>query len=394
MRVAHHHGHGPGDWDDCGRDFPGRVDLVLLFGQRNCLPELYARLRDRFPRALILGCSTAGEISDVRVFDGCGTATLVGFDAGSARLARLPVAGDSRATGLALAAELAAAGLRHVFVLADGLAVNGAELVAGLRQGLAPGIGISGGLAGDGGDFRETAVVADAPPQPGQVAALGLYGADLEVRSASLGGWDPFGPDRLITRARGNVLFELDGQPALALYKRYLGDEAAGLPATGLLFPLELRGTESAEGAKGMEGVEGDGGGLVRTILAVDETDGSMTFAGDMPEGSYARLMKANVDRLIDGAGGAALALGAAPADLALLISCVGRKLVLRQRVEEEVERVREVLGPGPVLAGFYSYGEISPRHPGGPCELHNQTMTITVLRESRTPSGPTPNPS
>ena len=96
--------------------------------------------------------------------------------------------------------------------------------------------------------------------------------------------------------------------------------------------------------------------------------------------------MKANFDRLIDGATGAAgtgrVALGTATPELAILISCVGRKLVLKQRVEEEVESVRDVLGESVVLTGFYSYGEISPFTPGAKCELHNQTMTITTMAE------------
>jgi hypothetical protein len=196
----------------------------------------------------------------------------------------------------------------------------------------------------------------------------------LRVGFGSLGGWDPFGPERMITRAHGNVLYELDGQSALALYKRYLGDHAKELPASGLLFPLSLRTSEHMAP-------------VVRTILSVNEAEQSMTFAGDVPEGGYVRLMKANFDRLIDGAVGAgrvsAQALANAPADLALLISCVGRRMVLRQRVEEEVEGVREVVGPAATLTGFYSYGEISPFTPSARCELHNQTMTVTTLRES-----------
>src|SRR5205085_1989348 len=177
-------------------------------------------------------------------------------------------------------------------------------------------------------------------------------GDRLKVGYGSLGGWDPFGPERLITRSKGNILYELDGQSALALYKKYLGDYAQDLPASALLFPLSLRTNESDRG-------------VVRTILAVNEDEQSMTFAGDVPEGAYASLMKANFERLIDGASMAAKtsyeAIGSSSPDLAILISCVGRKLVLKQRIEEEVEGVRDILGDHTVLTGFYSYGEISP---------------------------------
>ncbi len=232
---------------------------------------------------------------------------------------------------------------------------------------------MTGGLSGDGTRFEETLVIGDRPPEKEVVAAIGLYGGSIRVGYGSLGGWDPFGPERLITRSDGNVLYELDGKSALELYKKYLGEHAKELPASGLLYPLSLR-TRAGEQ------------GVVRTILSVDEKAQAMIFAGDVPEGSYVRLMKANFDRLVDGATGAARtsyqAMGASSPDLAILISCVGRKLVLKQRVEEEVEGVRDVLGERTVLTGFYSYGEISPFTPNAKCELHNQTMTITTLSE------------
>ena len=206
---------------------------------------------------------------------------------------------------------------------------------------------------------------------------VGFYGSALKVGYGSLGGWDPFGLERTITRSKDNVLYELDGQPALKLYKEYLGEEQAkGLPGTGLLFPLRLR---MKSGGKEAE--------VVRTILAVDEKEQSMTFAGDMPEGTQVSLMKANFDRLVDGAAGAASmsveSLGSNKAQLAILISCIGRKLVLKERVEEEIEAVRGVIGNEAAIIGFYSYGELCPvAATEKQCELHNQTMTITTFRE------------
>ncbi len=353
------------------------AQLVLIFGATDHLDEAVVdTLRAYYPNAHLVGSSTSGEIIGTHVHDDSITTTAICFADTRLVLAHQPVSDSeaSRAAGKALARALPGEGLKHVFLLSDGLTVNGTELVDGLRSGLPAGVEVTGGLAGDGARFERTLVIADGPPKSGQVAALGLYGARIRVGYGSLGGWDPFGPDRLITRAKGNVLFELDGQSALALYKKYLGDHAAGLPATGLLFPLALSAAPNQPG------------GLVRTILAVDEESQSMTFAGDMPEGMYARLMKANFDRLVDGAGQAAEAaagLTETPAELAILISCVGRKLVLKQRIEEEIEAVRAVLGAGAVLTGFYSYGEVSPYAASARCELHNQTMTITTLSEA-----------
>jgi hypothetical protein len=353
------------------------AQLILTFGAASVLRQqsLVEQVKTTYPRAHMFGCSTAGEICGTQVSDQSLVTTAVSFEhtrlkGGQVKLSQ--VEGSFQA-GVCLAECLDPEGLVHVLVLSDGLAVNGSDLVRGLRQHLPEWVTVTGGLAGDGERFEETLVFWDSLPERDTIAALGFYGSWLKVGYGSLGGWDPFGPERLITRSKGNVLYELDGHSALELYKKYLGEHAQDLPATGLLFPLSLR-------------ARADETGVVRTILSVNEQEQSMTFAGDVPEGAYARLMKANFDRLIDGAIGAAKtsyqALGSTLPDLAVLISCVGRKLILRQRVEEEVEGVRDILGNRTVLTGFYSYGEISPFSPGAKCELHNQTMTITTFSE------------
>ncbi len=352
--------------------------LVLLFGATAQMQDAAAfqQIRTWYPSAVLLGCSTSGEICGTAVRDDSLVATAVRFERTHVRLTQAQVEDmqQSHAAGATLAKALHQPGLSHVMVLSDGLKVNGTELARGLREHLPESVAVTGGLAGDGPHFRQTLVCGNDVPAEGRIAAVGFYGEHLRIGFGSLGGWDTFGPERLITRSKSNVLYELDGRSALDLYKQYLGTHAAELPAAALLFPLALRSAR-------------DGYSLVRTVLGIDENEKSMTFAGDMPEGTYARLMKANFDRLIDGAAGAARAglerLGSFTPELAVLISCVGRKLVLKQRVEEEVESVREVLGPRPVLTGFYSYGEICPHGAITQCELHNQTMTITALSES-----------
>jgi len=353
------------------------AQLVLLFGSTSLFKDRkrIELVREVYPNSRIFGCSTAGEICGTEVSDDSIVVTAVNFeytkiDAAYTKLSRIE---DSFWAGETLAKSLKKDGLRHVFVLSEGIKVNGSELVRGISKHLPEGIAITGGLSGDGLNFKETIVLCDGKAERDAIAALGLYGDHLKIGFGSLGGWDPFGPERLITRSKGNILYEVDNISALELYKRYLGDHVNNLPSSALLFPLQLRSTD-------------DEYGVVRTILGIDESDNSMTFAGDMPEGMYVRLMKANFERLIDGAATAAQSsyetIGSVTPDLAILISCVGRKLVLKQRIEEEVEGVRDVLGEETVLSGFYSYGEISPLNPSTKCELHNQTMTITTLSE------------
>lgn len=364
------------------------AQLVLVFGGTAILqdPQVVGQLRNFYSAAHIFGCSTAGEIRGTKVSDDSLVATAIHFETSQVRTAQFSLCAnsDSRQAGEFLAHALplsvgveGGAGvekLAHVLVLSDGLRVNGSELVRGLMKYLPEGVAVTGGLAGDGARFKKTLVFRDEMPEMNAIAAVGMYGSKLRIGFGSLGGWDPFGPERLVTRAKGNVLFELDGRPALSLYKQYLGEHAKGLPATGLLFPLSVRAKSGSTP-------------VVRTILAVDEKECSMTFAGDVPEGAHARLTKSNVDRLVDGAVGAARASclpGGLNPDLAILISCVGRKLVLKQRVEEEIEGVREVLGEHAVLTGFHSYGEIAPFSHAERSELHNQTMTITTFAEDR----------
>jgi hypothetical protein len=356
-----------------------RPQLGLVFGSPARLRQqsLLAEVERRYPGAAIYGCSTAGEILGGQVTEDSLVVTWIEFGSSWVKGWTVPVVdgADSYRAGLELGKGVDPKELVMLIVFSDGTRVNGSELLRGLAERLPAGVKLAGGLAGDGDRFQETLVVAEGKASSGVIAAIGLYGPQLEAACGSKSGWDPFGVERRITRSAGNVLYELDGESALGLYKRYLGEHAAGLPGSGLHFPLAIRN-------------EGSGGrALVRTILGMNEEEQSLTFAGDVPEGWYARLMRANLDRLVEGSAEAAgivqQQLGGRAAQVAILVSCVGRRLVLRQRVEEEVEAVQEVLGMDTVLTGMYSYGELAPTGVGLPCELHNQTMTMIALREN-----------
>jgi len=358
-------------------DSPSTLVFAFAAPQFRERPDLFGALKRAYPQAAIVGCSTSGEIDHANVRDGSIAVAVVKFEATRVRQAatRLRDASESFDAGVRIANELAEAGpgLRAVLVLSEGLNVNGTGLVRGLNSRLPDEVVVTGGLAGDGPRFGETFVIADGAIETNGVVAVGLYGERVQVDHGSKGGWDTFGPERIVTRSEGNVLYEVDGKPALALYKEYLGERAAGLPGSALLFPLALRASMD------------EANSVVRTVLAVDEAKQSMTFAGDIPVGYYAKLMRANFDRLILGAQAAARATltgdRRGPA-LCIAISCVGRRLVLGERTEEETEAALDVLPEGTQQIGFYSYGEISP-HATGRCDLHNQTMTLTVLSEA-----------
>lgn len=373
-----------GGWQQLKADvqFSEPPQLVLVFTSTAIMRDSshFDEIKALYPSSKILLCSTAGEIYDDEVNDESISLAGLRFDKTELKFAETTIgeSTESYEVGKRLVEELDKENLVHVMVFSDGLKVNGTSLVRGMGENLPPNVSVTGGLVGDGSDFKETLISFDGAAVSGKVVVVGFYGQNLKIGYGSLGGWDTFGPERVITKSKDNVLYELDGQSALGLYKKYLGAQAEGLPGSGLLFPMELR-------LKNPDGKEVE---IVRTLLAVNEDEQSMTFAGDMPEGIYARLMKANFDRIIDGAAGAANMsvepLAGSHPELAILISCVGRKLVLKERVEEEIEAVRMALGDETAITGFYSYGEICPTAATEKqCQLHNQTMTITTFRET-----------
>ena len=355
----------------------GAPQVVFAFGARALVTQgtVYQQIRNFYPGAYIVMCSTAGEILGTEVREGSIALTAVHFEKSLVRFTEttIPTVEESLGVGKRLAEFLPVEGLVHAMVFSDGLNVNGSLLVKGINDNLPVSVTVTGGLVGDGADFKETAVGRDGPATARKVVLLGFYGDSLKVGFGSMGGWEGGGAKHTITKSKGNVLYEMDGKPALTVYKEYIGDKASDLPSSALLFPLKLEDATQSD--------------VVRTILGVNEADQSMTFAGDMPEGVVVEFMKATLEKLVAGAASAASLsmrnIGLVAPELAILVSCVGRRLVFGDRASEEVVAVRNALGDQAAVTGFYSYGELCPGADGKrQCLLHNQTMTITTFRE------------
>lgn len=364
-----------------GADLPGSPDLVFVFGPAATLRETatLARLAALYPEAIPLGCSTGSAVMETVIDDAGASALAMGFASTRATLHTHPLTDplQSREAGRALAAGLAGPDLAGLFLLSVGLDVNGSSLVEGMRDVLGNALPISGGLAGDGARFEDTLLAIGGEAMDGMIAAVALRGEAIRITHGCFGGWDEFGPRRTITAAEGAVLRELDGKPALDLYETYLGEEAANLPASGLFYPLRVWDPADPEHS------------FVRTVLAVDRAARTLTFAGDVPQGWRAQLMRGTIDNLVDGAQAAArqaseamAAQGVVP-EVCLFVSCVGRRLLMGQRTEEEIEAVAAAIGPQVPLGGFYSYGEIAPQNSRSPTGFHNQTVTLTLWAEA-----------
>lgn len=355
-----------------------KCQLVLVFGAPELLqmPKHYAYLRNLYPNADIVSSSTAGEIIQDGVYDDSIVAVAIQLENSSLKAFKTNISEhtDSYAAGVYLKKRLDCEDLSGIFIISDGLMVDGAALVRGFSDNNEKKIPITGGLAGDAARFQKTYTGLNELPEQGNIIAIGFYGEHIHIGHGSLGGWDEFGYERQITRSDKNVLYEVDEEKALDLYKRYLGNYANELPGSALMFPLSMR-------------VPGADKYLIRTILATDENANSMVFAGNMPQGSTVRLMRGDIQKLIRASAKAAkdsiTTLKDHKPQLTLLLSCVGRKIIMNKIVEEEVLAAEESLGKECTVAGFYTYGGLSPFEAGTPCELHNQTMTVTTFSES-----------
>lgn len=361
------------------RSKPGlpEANWILVFGSVKRFHErgFIKTLHKRYPRAQIIGCTTTGEITPNGVHDDSIHITAMLWERSSLRFVAKPVVrmAESHTLGNDIAADLNQADLKGVFVLSDGLNVNGSELVAGLQEVLKD-VPITGGLAGDGAQFTQTFLLHNDKIQDKMVVAVGIYGADAIMTSGALGGWKPYGPPRRVTKSDKNIVLELDGKPALPLYKMYIGNYAKDLPASGLNFPFAIMSENKIIT-------------VIRTLLAVSDKDNSLTFAGNVAEGSTVRMLQSNHDRLVEGATDAARQIidkGANLAEnaVAICVSCVGRKLVMADQVSDEVYAVQRLLGTQTGITGFYSNGEICSGNDDAHSILHNQTMTIAYMSE------------
>ncbi|WP_345274741.1 FIST signal transduction protein [Flaviramulus aquimarinus] len=364
-----------GRWQYLTENIPLQNPLVLVLGNRYMLENetIYNDVKALYPDGEIVFGSTSGDITSNIVDDEAITITATEFEKSQFLIKTSNIINsDSYKTGVDLVNQFPEEGLKYIFVLSEGSFVNGSQLTKGMNVSSKDNILITGGLCGDAARFEKTIASYNENPKPGEIIAIGFYGETLEVSFSIHGGWTPFGPERLVTKSSSNVLYELDNQPALDLYKKYLGEKSTELPAAALLYPLNVKSIEEKQS-------------FVRTILNINEKENTMILAGDIPENSKVQLMMTNVDNIANASERAAkqaLELRANKPQLALLVSCIGRKLVLDQRVEEEIEEVVTVLGDQTAICGFYSYGEIAPFHGENNCQLHNQTMTITLISE------------
>lgn len=353
----------------------GDPDLVLLF----CAAEYDAReviagLYERFAaRARIFGCSSCAEINSEEAITG--SVTAMGILLGEVEATIVHArdgANDSAAVGRALGEALAQLRPGLVLLLVDGIVLNSTPVLEGMQSILGEHVPIAGGVAADALTFTRTEEYVDREVMTGAAVALALSGP-LRIETVVAGGWQAIGDSRVITRAEGSkTIVELDGEPALDVYRRYLGTFGRDLDNAGLEFPIGViaqPGDESlAEEAfiRAVQGAASDGHGV--------------RVSGDIVEGATVRMMRASGDELIASAtrGVDAAARTLREPALALFFDCAGRKVVLGTRYQEELASVFAGLPAALPKIGFYTYGELAPRT--GKTIHHDETFTAVLV--------------
>ncbi|MFV9551243.1 FIST signal transduction protein [Algibacter sp. PT7-4] len=351
--------------------------LVLVFGKRIVLEDskVYTTIKKIFPDGHIVFGSTGGNITANSIYEDCLTVTAIQLEKSTFNVEHINLSQtnlNSYDAGVRLVNNLKKDDLKYILVISDGSFVNGSELIKGMNNSVSNNVLITGGLCADNIKFERTLVSYNENPKDGEIVAIGFYGEHIEISSSISDGWQPFGPERIITKSKGNILYELDNKPALDLYKKYLGDKANNLPASALHYPLLIK-TEQEDLP------------YIRSILNINKEYNAMIFAGDVPLNSKAQLMMTSADNLIK-ATQTAIQQAYKPISnkpqLALLVSGVGRKIKLNQRVIEEVQEVNKNLEHPITVCGFYGYGEIAPLHEENMCKMHSQSIAITFISE------------
>ncbi len=350
-----------------------RPTLAIVFASIAVgLEDLHGALREfEFEFA---GCSTCGEILD------CGEGGVVSSYGVVGLLLDLPrdaftigmvPSGEwgDRETGKDIAhwgqAQFAQPGY---IVLGSGLERNGDELVAGISAatGGAVHAPVFGGLAGDDSDFLSTFVFDRVMLEEHGALVLAMDTGKVSMEGVAIGGWVGIGASKQVTRARGNVVHAIGGQPALDVYLDYLDIREDDMPRFGVDYPLLVKSGQST---------------VLRAVMGVNKEERSLSFAGTVPEGAMVQFSVCPGSEVVESTVESVRLFheGCGDADVLLLFSCMARHLSLGPEVEDEIHRARAFWGVP--LAGFFTYGEIGPDG-GGRCAFHNETFTLLALRE------------
>lgn len=363
------------------------VGLLVFASSRYDQNEVAKTIKDLIGDVPFVGASTAGEISNAGPAQ-ANSIVLMGFVSDKIKCYAGMVSdanSDSETKGADLANILQSqseADIKWITMHADGLKVNPSAILRGIKKTL-PEVLITGGSAGDDGTFKETYQYCNGLVASNAVSALAFSGP-IKVSIAVRHGWSPISGFHTVTKSEGSVVYEIDGKPAFDLYREYIGEEAnqlkeEALGKVALSYPMGIVDEESHE--------------MLLRAPFIAGADGSITFGGEVPEGSQVQLTIGTKEQAVaaaETAGHEAVnELGVKPSG-ALLYSCHVRNTLYASRDEAklEIEAIQRSIGQNTPLAGFYTYAEQAPIN-GESVNLktcnpvsHNETIVAVLIAE------------
>jgi hypothetical protein len=346
--------------DSCSTSLPpvDSASTLILLCTSNPTPALtpaLAQIRSHYARSPILTFAGTAPMHAGHLHPGELTFAATTFARATLSSASAPLRNisDSCNAGKFLGLQLAKPGLRAVILTSTTSIINADALIEGLYAEL--------GSTTLFGALAPTPHISPAHTnEHATVSAVGLFGDSLRIGTGVRLGLEPFGPPRHINISNGTIITQIDGRPALEVYKRLLGPKAAQLPGAALLFPLVIKVP---------------GGLLTRAVTQIDESTGSIHTTAPIPQGTYVHLARAEFDSLINASSEAAWEAaqgtddltgvgssgGSRGACLGLTLACSGRHLLLGQRADEEASAAMLALPRGSAHLGCYTGAVIAP---------------------------------
>lgn len=342
----------------------------ILFAAVDFDRELILQEIDRaFPDIELIGCTTDGELSSVLEFQQDSIVLTVFYGEGveiraavGRNISQDPE-GIARATAAAVKREFNLP-IRLAIALPESLTTSAVSILRGLEAGLGDNIPLFGGAAAEPREvqrtyqFYKTEVFSDAVP-------ILLFAGDIQFSHGLASGWQPMGKRSQITKVDKNIIYEIDGKPALDFYHHYLNDYKPDSAYPLAVFP------------------PGEERFFLRGAISYDLEEGSVKVSGDVPEQSIVQITDTTLEDVVN-ASAASFAeawknyAGTEP-KAALCFSCAWRRWVMGTRANEEYQALAPALQDKIPASGFYTYGEVAPLQDNGQTFFHNTTF-VTLL--------------
>lgn len=349
----------------------GENSFLLCFGNDK---EIYSTILEELPQIPMIGASSTGQMSGRGHTEEGITAAFFHFDKAVVKTTRVKFDHweDGEKVGNKIIENLQSDDLKGILVLSEGLKLNCSKMVEAIAAKKGDGVALAGGLAGDVFTYSDIFVVDNKDGiRDDSVVAVGFYGDSFHMDVFAHSGVTPMGIEREVTKAKDYALYELDGKPALDVYKQYFRtDDLAKMEKEIVKFPFSITNNYIEEG-------------VIRTPLTFTEDGQGIQFTGAIPEGSRVRMMQSASSKFLDGVYDLSEKVKQAEknSDSSIIaISCACRKLVLGAIVDQEAEILCDELDKKSIV-GFYSFGEIgSNEH--NESYLYNQTLTLISIYE------------